>query len=131
MPVYNFSKRHIYLPLIVNHKFPAWTATVITFLVSAILHEVLVAIPTKNWGGWGFQGMMGQLPLMVLTRYLLRFRTKIERTIGPKREHTDGVFDTIGNSIFWITFCIVGQPVAIMMCYVEWVNRSERLARSL
>lgn len=27
----------------------------------------------------------------------------------------------VGNYIFWLSFCIVGQPAAIMMYYHDWV----------
>ena len=46
-PVYAFMKRHVYLPL-VGRGCPPHLAQTIVFMFSAILHEVLVGIPTHN-----------------------------------------------------------------------------------
>ncbi len=39
--------------------------------------------------------------------------------------------DQIGNFIFWISFCIIGQPISIILYYHDWllVNRPEWCAR--
>jgi hypothetical protein len=29
----------------------------------------------------------------------------------------------IGNYLFWISFCIVGQPIAVLMYYRAWFMR--------
>ena len=44
-PVYNFMKRHIYAPL-VGRGWSHSTASTMVFVFSAVLHEVLVGIPT-------------------------------------------------------------------------------------
>ncbi|OGM44942.1 diacylglycerol O-acyltransferase (DgaT) [Aspergillus bombycis] len=46
-PVYLFMKRHVYSPLIGRGYSPLMASTVV-FLVSALLHELLVGIPTHN-----------------------------------------------------------------------------------
>lgn len=28
--------------------------------------------------------------------------------------------DRIGNAIFWMSFCILGQPLSIMLYYHDW-----------
>ncbi len=35
----------------------------------------------------------------------------------------------VGNFIFWTTFCVLGQPICIMMYYYAWVleNRPDWL----
>ena len=35
--------------------------------------------------------------------------------------------DLCGNVIFWISFCILGQPTAVILYYHDWVleNRPE------
>lgn len=134
MPVYNFTKRHIYLPMIINLRAPAWLAGFTVFFISALFHELLVAIPTKNIGGWGFNGMMGQIPLILFTHWLMGLRKKVMNWLSTLsggdaderervRSNVGGMFDTVGNLVFWISFCVVGQPVAIMMCYTEWVRK--------
>ncbi len=46
-----------------------------------------------------------QVPLVLLTEYL------------KKRLKSD----TWGNYLFWITFCMVGQPVSVLTYYHDWV----------
>ena len=55
-----------------------------------------------------------QVPLLFLTEYI------------KKKAKSD----QIGNFVFWITFCIFGQPMAIMLYYHDWVllNRPEWVA---
>ncbi|KAJ3121578.1 hypothetical protein HK098_003583 [Nowakowskiella sp. JEL0407] len=113
LPVYNWGKRHIYLPLIINYKVPSWLATLVVFTVSAVLHELLIGVPVKNLSGWAFWGMMGQIPLMFFTKIWDRIR---EQRFGRNKEF----FDTLGNLIFWLSFTIVGQPTCIMLYYFNY-----------
>jgi hypothetical protein len=53
---------------------------------------------------WCFMGMMMQVPLVAFTKKLYR------RYPGS----------SIGNVIFWIFFCIVGQPMAILLYTVDY-----------
>ncbi|KAJ3221257.1 hypothetical protein HK099_003665 [Clydaea vesicula] len=115
-PVYDWGKRHIYLPLVINHKVSSQNAMLVVFLISAFLHEVLVGIPTHNISGVAFFGMIGQIPLIYLTKWLQKLSEKYSKT---KSE----VFTT-GNIIFWLSFCIFGQPAAVLHYYVEWVKRT-------
>ena len=52
-----------------------------------------------------------QVPLMYLTEYLKR---KVKS-------------DQVGNFIFWVTFCVIGQPISIILYYHDWllINRPE------
>lgn len=50
--------------------------------------------------------MMGQIPLVFLTEPLEKMR-------GPGT--------TIGNCIFWITFCLVGQPFGVLYYFYQFV----------
>jgi diacylglycerol O-acyltransferase-1 len=29
--------------------------------------------------------------------------------------------DQVGNLIFWVTFCIVGQPTSLILYYHDWI----------
>jgi hypothetical protein len=49
--------------------------------------------------------MMGQIPLVYLTEPLEKMR-------GPGT--------TIGNCIFWITFCLVGQPFGVLYYFYQF-----------
>ena len=41
--------------------------------------------------------------------------------------------DQIGNLIFWVTFCIVGQPTSLILYYHDWIilNRPGWLPEAL
>ncbi|KAJ2964686.1 hypothetical protein NQZ79_g463 [Umbelopsis isabellina] len=103
-PVYLFFKRHVYLPG-VQRGFPPLAGQFLVFLISAILHEVLVGIPTHALTGFAFWGMLGQIPLIALTKLLEKWR---------------GKGSGLGNTIFWITFCVVGQPTIALLYYYQW-----------
>ena len=47
---------------------------------------------------------MGQVPLVVFTKYLYR------KFPGS----------SIGNIIFWVSFCVVGQPMAILLYTIDY-----------
>ncbi|KAH9995872.1 MBOAT-domain-containing protein [Xylariaceae sp. FL0662B] len=66
VPVYSFLRRHVYAtskPSIGRNM-----ATVITFLVSAVGHEIVMACITKKIRGYGFVCQMMQLPIVMLQR---------------------------------------------------------------
>ncbi|KAK4114859.1 MBOAT-domain-containing protein [Canariomyces notabilis] len=66
VPVYSFLRRHVYSasrPYIGKAN-----ATVITFLISAVGHEIVMACITKKIRGYGFVCQMLQLPIVMLQR---------------------------------------------------------------
>ncbi|KAI5458511.1 MBOAT, membrane-bound O-acyltransferase family-domain-containing protein [Mariannaea sp. PMI_226] len=66
VPVYSFLRRHVYgasRPRVGKNG-----ATVITFLISAVGHEIVMACITKKLRGYGFICQMLQLPIVVLQR---------------------------------------------------------------
>jgi diacylglycerol O-acyltransferase-1 len=103
-PVYLFFKRHVYIPA-VQRGVPPAVCQFIVFRVSAVLHEVFVGIPTHSITGFAFFGMLGQIPLIALTHALEKWR---------------GKGSGLGNTIFWIVFCVVGQPTIALLYYYEW-----------
>lgn len=66
IPVYSFLRRHVYSASRphIGRSF----ATVITFLVSAVGHEIVMACITKKLRGYGFVCQMLQLPIVMLQR---------------------------------------------------------------
>jgi diacylglycerol O-acyltransferase-1 len=95
------------------------------FFLSAILHEMLVGIPTHNLIGKNlvlfandktgitdghigvaFAGMMFQLPLIAVT--------------APFEKVNDALGKIVGNSIFWVSFCLVGQPLGALLYFFAW-----------
>jgi len=103
-PVYHFMRRHVYAPLIAR-GWSAPQASMMVFTFSAVLHELLVGVPTHNIIGVAFAGMMFQIPLIAMTMPLEKMR---------------GQASVIGNAIFWVSFCLVGQPFAVLLYYFSW-----------
>jgi len=104
-PVYHFMRRHIYSPLI-GRGWSQNTASAMVFVFSGFLHELLVGVSTHNILGVAFVGMLVQLPLISVTLPL------------EKMQGING--KTMGNCIFWISFCLVGQPLAALLYFFAW-----------
>lgn len=102
-PVHYWLVRHVYFPCL-RMKMSRISATLVVFFLSAVLHEVLVSIPFHMIRPWSFLGMLGQVPLVLSTKFL-------------HKKFPDTVW---GNIIFWVSFCIVGQPMAIMLYTVDY-----------
>lgn len=87
VPVYSFLRRHVYSasrPHIGKYK-----ATLITFLISAVGHEIVMACITKKLRGYGFICQMLQLPIVMLQR---------TRWVRNRQ--------TLNNVCFWISMII-------------------------
>ncbi|EKD21238.1 uncharacterized protein L3040_000720 [Drepanopeziza brunnea f. sp. 'multigermtubi'] len=104
-PVYQFMKRHVFSPLI-GRGWTTGSASFAVFLFSAVLHELLVGIPTHNIIGVAFIGMMAQLPLIAITAPLEKMKGINGRIIG--------------NCIFWVSFTLIGQPLAALLYFFAW-----------
>jgi len=102
-PVHYWLVRHLYFPC-VRAGMPKGTATLMVFLLSAVMHEVLISVPFHMVRPWSFIGMLMQIPLVGFTKYLWR------KMPGS----------SIGNIIFWLTFCVVGQPMAILLYTIDY-----------
>lgn len=105
-PVHQWIKRHLYIPLRAR-GYPPLVAQTIIFLVSALAHEFLVAVPTQIYQGWAFIGMLLQVPLIGLTAWFAKLRPN----------------SAAGNFFFWLCFCILGQPMVILLYYRAWINK--------
>ncbi|KAI0131633.1 MBOAT, membrane-bound O-acyltransferase family-domain-containing protein [Hypoxylon sp. NC0597] len=115
-PVYQFMKRHVFRPLI-GRGWSMKLASVAVFFVSAVLHELLVGIPTKNIIGVAFMGMMVQIPLIWSTR-------TFEKMKGPNGR-------LIGNCIFWVSFTVLGQPFAALVYFYAWQAKHGSVAKKM
>lgn len=56
--------------------------------------------------GVAFAGMLFQLPLIAIT-------DPLQKTKGWGGKVT-------GNVIFWVSFCLVGQPLAALLYFFAW-----------
>ena len=103
LPVHYWLVRHLYFPCI-RRGAPKAVAMFIVFFLSAVLHEVLISVPFHMIRPWSFLGMMGQVPLVIITKYFDK--------LYPG--------SSAGNLIFWLSFCIIGQPSAILMYTIDY-----------
>jgi len=85
------------------------SASVVIFTISAVLHEVLIGLPTHMIYGYAFAGMFLQIPLIAITAPLAKWR-------GP--------LSGLGNMIFWVSFTILGQPACALLYYYHWTKRN-------
>ncbi|KAL3332348.1 hypothetical protein AABB24_032769 [Solanum stoloniferum] len=106
MPVHKWMVRHIYFPCLRN-GIPKAIALLIAFLVSAVFHELCIAVPCRLFKFWAFIGIMFQVPLVILTNFLQnQFQSSM-----------------VGNMMFWCFFCILGQPMCVLLYYHDVMNR--------
>ncbi|XP_010313759.1 diacylglycerol O-acyltransferase 1 isoform X2 [Solanum lycopersicum] len=107
MPVHKWMVRHIYFPCLRN-GIPKGVAMVISFFISAVFHELCIAVPCRLFKFWAFLGIMFQIPLVILTNFL---QNKFKNS-------------NVGNMTFWCFFCIVGQPMCVLLYYHDVMNRN-------
>jgi hypothetical protein len=65
-PVHHFFRRHVYSASKNHMSRPL--ATTITFLVSALAHELVMGCITRKFRGYGFFAMMLQMPIVMVQR---------------------------------------------------------------
>ncbi|XP_074305267.1 diacylglycerol O-acyltransferase 1A-like [Silene latifolia] len=111
MPVHKWMVRHIYFPCLRN-GISKGVAVLIAFLISAIFHELCIAVPCHIFKLWAFLGIMFQVPLVLITNYLQR---KFQNSM-------------VGNMIFWFIFSIFGQPMCVLLYYHDLMNRKGQLS---
>lgn len=84
-PVHNFLLRHVYHSSISTFHLSRNAATFVTFLLSALVHEMCMAVMFKKVRGYLFWAQLVQMPLVSLSRSkLMKGRV------------------VLGNVIFWI-----------------------------
>lgn len=84
-PVHNFLLRHVYHSSISAFHLSKMEATFFTFLLSAVVHEVVMFCLFKKVRGYLFAMQLSQIPLAAISRTrLMKGR------------------DTLGNIIFWV-----------------------------
>ncbi|KAJ8918202.1 hypothetical protein NQ315_014069 [Exocentrus adspersus] len=101
LPVHRWALRHLYLPMM-ELGYGKYVAGLTVFFISAFFHEYMVSVPLKTYKIWAFMGMMGQIPLSHISKYM-------ERSYGPR----------FGNLVVWASI-IIGQPLCIMMYYHDY-----------
>ena len=104
LPVHHWMLRHMYYPMM-RAGCSKMAATFIVFFFSAFFHELVISVPFKHITMHAFFGMMVQAPLTYVTRIV-------------DARYNSAFF---GNIIFWLVFCVVGQPIGILfIAYDHW-----------
>lgn len=98
IPVHNYFKRHLYIPLVMQGT-NKQIARAYCFFVSAILHELVLSLATKKICGWVFLGMIFQVPNIYVSELVFKY------------------FPTLSNYFFWCSFCVIGQPTIVLLYY--------------
>ena len=74
-------------------------ATFVVFFFSAIAHELILSVPFRKITLHAFLGMLAQAPLTYVTKLVdKRFESAF-----------------LGNCLFWVCFCAVGQPMGLIL----------------
>lgn len=108
LPVHNWFVRHMYNPLL-RRGISKLTANLLVFLVSAVAHEYLVSVPLGVASYYAFLAMILQSPMIYLEWQFNRF-FKLENS-------------ELGNVSFWVSYCIIGQPICVCIYYYLYVNK--------
>eukprot|EP01122_Echinamoeba_exundans_P010990 TRINITY_DN422_c0_g1_i3.p1 TRINITY_DN422_c0_g1~~TRINITY_DN422_c0_g1_i3.p1 ORF type:complete len:375 (+),score=51.26 TRINITY_DN422_c0_g1_i3:579-1703(+) len=110
IPTHHWLARHIYFPAI-RHGMNKKLASFLVFLFSAVFHELLISLPLRTFKLYFFVGMMSQVPLLF-------WSGSLKGTV-------------LGNLIFWVTFCFVGQPTGILLYYFDYTQDLLRAATGI
>lgn len=106
IPVHSWIARHIYFPCL-RACASKQLAGIVCFFFSAVFHELIIGLPLRGVRvPLAFVAMMGQVPLISMSGYLI-----------GKTEGTP--FAALGNYVFWLVFCFVGQPAAVLLYYYQ------------
>jgi diacylglycerol O-acyltransferase 1 len=99
LPVHHWFLKHVYFPMR-RRKYSRTVSSITVFTISALLHEYAIGSIFKVLTGVGFFGIFLQFPIILL-------QEKYKKWMGG----------LVGNIIFWLTFCCVGQPFGAVFIY--------------
>jgi len=116
IPVHDFCKRHIYIPLRAELSLQPLPSMLAVFAFSALMHELLVAVPAKKFLGHAFVGFLLQVPLIAFTE-MLRNKDDSSRNSNWR-----------GNIVVWLVFIVVGWPALALLYYHAWATRSSNIS---
>ncbi|KAG1443215.1 hypothetical protein G6F56_010756 [Rhizopus delemar] len=108
-PVHHWLLRHVYSRSIESYKLSKTNATFVTFLLSSLIHELVLIIVTKKIRLYMFVIQMLQLPLIVIGRMSI-FKNRF----------------WLGNSFFWLSMMLGPPLLGILYCreaiWATWAN---------
>lgn len=94
LPVHRWAKRHLLIELQIYLHLKRRGAVLATFLLSALIHEIVLCTAFKTIKPWFFFAMALQVPLIFLSRAF---------------HGTSGAGAVMGNAVVWFSLW-VGQP---------------------
>ncbi|KAI9254079.1 MBOAT, membrane-bound O-acyltransferase family-domain-containing protein [Sporodiniella umbellata] len=98
-PVHHWLLRHVYSRSIDSYQLSKTNATFVTFLLSSLIHELVLIIVTKKVRLYMFVVQMLQLPLIVIGRMPI-FKNRF----------------WLGNSFFWVCMMFGPPLLGILYC---------------
>mmetsp|Transcript_9410 Transcript_9410/g.10628 ORF Transcript_9410/g.10628 Transcript_9410/m.10628 type:complete len:151 (+) Transcript_9410:1012-1464(+) len=104
VPMHNWITRHLYFPMR-SYNVPRWLAIILVFVFSGIFHEFLLACTINKITMLGFNGMVGNVPIILL-------QEKGEKYVSRKT----------GNIIFWVYFSLISAPMTYVVGYNEMMK---------
>ena len=104
LPVHEWCLRHIYIETIHYFHLSKNTSTAIVFLISALLHELIVGASFGSRVPYFFIGMVAQFPLILLNKMV-------------------GQSHRVGNILMWSSL-LIGQPLLIVMYFRHWIKEN-------
>lgn len=84
---------------------PKTVSLFVIFFVSAVLHEYLIMFAVFKPTYWAFLGMFANGFIIIMEE--------------PFLKKTGMINSRLGNCMFWINFCIIGQPLIIVFYTLE------------
>ncbi|TDL23633.1 hypothetical protein BD410DRAFT_814297 [Rickenella mellea] len=84
-PVHTFLLRHVYAPTLAHYRFSRTSAMFATFFLSAVAHELVMAVVTKKIRFYLFTMQLVQIPLIAIGKIPAIKRNKL-----------------MGNIVFWV-----------------------------
>ena len=107
IPVHSWALRHIYYPMR-RRNISRLIGNVTVFFVSAVFHELIIAFSFKMYYFLAFTAMMSNVPLIYI-------QTRLKRYLENSQ---------LNNIFFWLLFCFIGHPVAIMVYHWGYLTSS-------
>lgn len=108
IPTHYWMMRHIYNPLR-RRKFSKVFCVGVTFFVSGVVHEYVISGGLGYFSVWAFLCMFLNFPVSLIQVYLRE---------SPKFSWCKN--SQLWNVLFWICFCFVGQPIAMLLYFYQY-----------
>ena len=79
------------------------------FFISAIGHEYVISVALGRPSYWAFLAMIMQFVIIIMERQICKVIRYQETWLG--------------NFSFWVSFCIIGQPMLMLCYYIDYMSQ--------